>query len=142
MTDHTSSANENLTKEELAELFRQADVQIPPHLFDLVFSIFDLDGDGTVDRHEFTVSMAMLLSPDTDASSAADGNGVKASNPDDKNDDNNDDNSSCCQGTMSLAFNLFDADGGGTISAEEFNRMYATLVGTQLSHLLTMQVSK
>lgn len=93
---------EELTFDQLNAMFRELGTRVNRPMLQLLFSLFDANGNGTVDRHEFLVSVTFLAqAAEHDAT---------------KND------------IVDLAYFLFDTNRGGTISKQEFNNMCLVLI--------------
>ena len=79
----------DLSKENLRELFGNLEDQA----FEDVYCLFDWDNDGSVDVHEFVLTMSLLATPATSFDAEQD-----------------------------LLFAIFDVDGSGTMDREEVRR--------------------
>lgn len=94
-------------KDMLWKLFRtDFKLDISSTVFDKLFNLMDCDGNGTVDQHEFTVTMCFLLQ--------------KGSAHD----------------NVELAYNLFDTNKDGSISKSEFSEMISAILGPRLKNIL------
>ncbi|KAH9259697.1 hypothetical protein BASA81_002119 [Batrachochytrium salamandrivorans] len=93
---------EELTFDQLTGMFRELGTRVNRPMLQLLFSLFDANGNGTVDRHEFLVSVTFLAQA--------------AEHDSTKND------------IIDLAYFLFDTNRGGTISKQEFNNMCLVLI--------------
>jgi len=93
---------EEMTKEKLKDLFDTIDEQT----FEDIYCLFDWDGDGSVDAHEFILTMCLLATPATSYEAEQD-----------------------------LLFAIFDNDGSGTIDKEEFGKMMKATLRCKQTHL-------
>jgi len=96
------SAEGDLSKENLRSLFGNLEDQA----FEDVYCLFDWDNDGSVDVHEFVLTMSLLATPATSFEAEQD-----------------------------LLFAIFDVDGSGTMDREEFGKMMRATLRCKMTHL-------
>ena len=92
----------DLSKENLRSLFGS----LEDRAFEDVYCLFDWDKDGSVDMHEFVMTMCLLATPATSL-----------------------------EGEQDLLFAIFDVDGSGTIDREEFGKMMRATLRCKMTHL-------
>jgi len=92
----------DLSKANLRSLFGNLEDQA----FEDVYCLFDWDNDGSVDVHEFVLTMSLLATPATSFEAEQD-----------------------------LLFAIFDVDGSGTMDREEFGKMMRATLRCKMTHL-------
>ncbi|GMI48307.1 hypothetical protein TrCOL_g10491 [Triparma columacea] len=96
------SAEGDLSKANLRSLFGNLEDQA----FEDVYCLFDWDNDGSVDVHEFVLTMSLLATPATSFEAEQD-----------------------------LLFAIFDVDGSGTMDRAEFGKMMRATLRCKMTHL-------
>ncbi|GMH68946.1 hypothetical protein TrRE_jg1106 [Triparma retinervis] len=96
------SAEGDLSKDNLRSLFGNLEDQA----FEDVYCLFDWDNDGSVDVHEFVLTMSLLATPATSF-----------------------------EAEQNLLFAIFDQDGSGTMDREEFGKMMRATLRCKMTHL-------
>ena len=95
-------AGGELTKEAIRQLFSN----LEDSAFEDIYSLFDWDNDGSVDKHEFVLTMSLLATPATSF-----------------------------EGEQDLLWAIFDGDGSGSMDREEFGRMMRATLRCKMTHL-------